>query len=70
MVGTGGARPLKCKGAIIRVRDICAEPLHGTVPGKLPAHGCQADNEEADEATGGEGLGVPTAGYSDGGGGF
>ena len=57
-------------GYFIWVRDVNADPPHRTGPGKLPAQGFQVGNAEADGATGGCGLGVPTAGDSDGGGGF
>ena len=77
--GTGGHQPKglgdvfqggSAGGYFIQVVDVGADPLHGTGPGKLPAQGFQADNAEADGAMGGCGLGVPTAGDSNGGGGF
>ena len=57
-------------GSFIRVRYVGDAPSHGKGPGKLPAQGRQGDNRDAAEATGVWKLGVPIAGYSDGGGGF
>ena len=77
--GTGGIQP---KGIVdvfqgdsagsyfIWVRDVGAEPPHGTGPRKLPAQVRQANNGDSAEAMGGQKLRLPTAGYSDGGGGF
>ena len=77
-IGTGGRQPtglggvLQCGGAgssSIQVVDVGAELPHGKGPGDFPAQGRQADYGEAAEAKGGWGLGVPTAGNSNGGGG-
>ena len=57
-------------GSFIQVRDVVDEPPHGTGPGKLPAQGRQLDNGYASEATVLWKLVVPTAVYSNGGGGF
>ena len=57
-------------GSFIWVRDVGDEPSHEKGPGKIPAQGLQGDNRDAAEAMGVWKLGVPTAGYSDGGGRF
>ena len=50
--GTGGCQPTVIGDVLqgggtgnifIRVRDVGADPPHGTGPGKLLAQGCQAD---------------------------
>ena len=71
--GTGGRQPTGLGGVIqgsgaggssIQVRDVGADPPHGKVPGKFPAQGRQSDYREERW-----GLGVPTAGYINLGGG-
>ena len=37
-------------GSFIWVRDVVADPPHGTSPGKIPAQGCWADYGEATKA--------------------
>ena len=54
--------------ASIWVREVGADPPHGTGPGKLPSRGCKMYNRETAEETGGWGLGISTAGGSDVGG--
>ena len=56
-------------GSIIRVVDVGSETLHGTGSRKFSAQGYQAGYGEESKEIGGWGLGVPTTGYSDGGGG-
>ena len=63
-------RGVSAGSSFIRVEDMDADPMYGTGPEKLRAQGCQADNEEAVEATEVWGMGLPTTGDSDGGGGF
>ena len=55
-------------GAAIWVRDMGADPPHGTGPGKFPTQGRKADNRETAKETVGGGLEIPTAGSSNGGG--
>ena len=59
----------KCGDAIL-VRDVGADPPHGTGHMKLPIWGLKADNGKKSEETGGGGLGIPTTSVSDGGGGL
>ena len=77
--GTGGNQPKglgdifqggSAGGSIIQVGDVGTDPPHGTGPRKLPAQVLQEDNREAYKVTGGWGMGLPTTGDSDGGGGF
>ena len=56
-------------GSFIQVEDVGADTLHGTVSAKLPAQGHQEDYGEAARAAGGWGLGVPTSGEINVGGG-
>ena len=60
--GRGGRQPTGLRdvlqgggagGSSIWVRDVGAEPPHGTGPGKFPAQVCQTDYGEAAKATGG-----------------
>ena len=77
--GVGGCQPKglgdvsqgggTCSAAI-RVGDVGADPLHGTVLGKLPTRGCMKNNGEKVDDMGGGGLGTTTAGGRDGGGGI
>ena len=64
--GTGGGQPKDLRGvfqggetggADFRVRDVCAEPLHGTGPWKFSTWGCTADNGDTAKETGGGGAG-------------
>ena len=55
-------------GSFIRVRDVCADPLHGTGPGKFPAQGRQDNYGEAAKLMREWGIVVPTAGDISGGG--
>ena len=66
----GGFQGGSAGGSFIQVGDVSADLPQGTVPGKLLAKGRQADNRKPDKETGGGGLGVPTAGDSNGGGEF
>ena len=64
---TGLGYVLQCGGAGISsiwIRDVGADPPHGTGPGKFSAQGRQADYREAAKATLGWGMVVPTAGDS------
>ena len=54
----------------IWVGDVGDYPPHGQVPGYFSEQIRQADYRETAKATGGWELGVPTAGYIYGGGGF
>ena len=74
--GTGGRHPTGIGGAIqgcsagsssIWFGDISGEPPHGKVPGKFPAQVRQANYREADKVMEVWQMGVPTAGYKDGG---
>ena len=76
--GTGGRQPTGLRdvlqvggagGSSIRVGDMGDDPLHGKCPMKFPALGPQKDYREAAKTTGGWELEVPTAGYSNVGGG-
>ena len=57
-------------GASFWVRDVGADPPHGTGPGKISTRGSKADNREKAEEMGGRGLVIPTTGGSGGGGGI
>ena len=48
-------------GSFIRVRDVCADPLHGTGPGKFPAQGRQENYEETAKLMREWGIEVPTS---------
>ena len=56
-------------GSSIWIRDVGADPTHGTGPGKHLEQIHQADNGEAAKETVGWSIGVPTTGESNGGGG-
>ena len=54
--GTGGRQPMGLGdffqdsgsgSSFIRVGDVCADPLHGTGPGKFPSQGRQENYREA-----------------------
>ena len=46
------------------------DPPYGAGPGQLPTQGCATDHREAANEAGVGGVGVSSAGNSDGGGGF
>ena len=54
-------------GSDFRVGDVGNEPPHWTGPGKFLTWVRKADTGETDKETGGGGLGIPTAGCSNGG---
>ena len=73
--GIGGGQPegiqdviqgSSAGGIYFRVGDVGADPLHWTGPVKLSAQGCPADHKKTAEATIGRGLGISTAGGSNG----
>ena len=75
--GTGGRQPTylgnifqggSAGGSFIRVGGVGDDPPHGTIPGKLPKQGRQADYGESAKEKVAWGLGVTTAGDSYGGG--
>ena len=75
--GTGGRQPMGLGdffqdrgtgGYFIWVREVCADPLNGTGPGKFPAQGRQENYGEAAKFMRYWGIGVPTAGDINGGG--
>ena len=57
-------------GADIRVRDVGADPPHGTGPGKFSTQGYPVYNRETAEEIGGGGVVILTASSIDGGGGI
>ena len=57
-------------GSFIQVGDVYYDPPHWTGPDNIPAQGCHVGNKDTSGETGGCGLGIPTAGDSDGGGWF
>ena len=46
------------------------EPPYGAGPGQFPAQGCAKDQRESAKEAEGGGIGISSAGGSDGGGGF
>ena len=52
----------------IWVRDVGADPPHGTGPGKISKWGCKEDNMETTKETRVGGLGITNTGFSNGGG--
>ena len=57
-------------GADFRVGDVGADPPHGTGPGKFSTQGRALDNWKIAKETEGGGMGIPTTGGIDGGGGI
>ena len=49
-----------------RVRDVGPEPPYGVGPGKLPKQGCATYHHDSAQEAGGGGMGVSSAGGSDG----